>query len=205
MDQPELMMNLKFDSRECCICYSTPQVIKASLACGHVFCRSCLMRWGVKRNICPTCVREFNRFLYKNDDGQTKMMQLASVPKVDQVPQQRRMQKWIIGINIFCILSLIPLLMLFERHLNFLDESNRDLTIFVTAAIVALCGVRVGHHDANQCQRRYYIGYNPLLLPSVDLFLSSVLLIIHLINFPNSNPLAIQWLNAFHDFLYDNF
>jgi len=135
------------------------------------------MKWGEKRNICPTCVKEFTRFTYKNANGKTVMMKLVSPPKMDQEPQQHRTPKWIIGFAIYCILSIIPLLVLLESHLNFLHESNRNLIIIVTAAIVVFCGVRVRvHHDVHQLAIE--IWYDLRHLFNVTWFLSSILLIL---------------------------
>lgn len=197
MDQPELMMNLKFDSGECCICYSTPQVIKASLACGHVFCRSCLMRWSEKRNICPTCVQEFDHFVYKNaNNGKTEIMQIVPAPKVDP----HRTPIWIVVCTILLMLLNIPFLVLLESQLNFLQESYKNLIIIVTAAIVVFCGVRIRvHHDGHQLGIE--IWYDPRALSNLTFYLNVCLLIIILIPF---NALEIQWRNALPDFWYGN-
>lgn len=204
MDQPESLMNLTFDDGECCICYTTPQVVKASLACGHVFCRSCIMRWSEKRNICPACVQEFDRFVFKNANGKTEVVQIASEPKVDQEPHQRRLPKLISATNIFSMLSVIPLLMLVEDKLKFLDESNRNFIIIVIAVVIVLCGVRVGHHNVHQLHRRYFLWYEPLHPPAVNAITSSMFLLLHFTQPLDDYPLLFQWLDAFLDVLYED-
>lgn len=77
MDKPEkkdvLLKHVKFapwfDDGECPVCYSKPQVIKAAPQCGHVFCRSCLLR--CTNNECPVCVQEFSHFVHLDEDGNT--------------------------------------------------------------------------------------------------------------------------------------
>ncbi len=88
MKVDELTMNLKFDNEECSICYSAPQKNKASLLCGHVFCRSCLLAWSKKNNICPFCIQKFQQFLYVNDDGNTEIQLVSEAEaELEQDPE----------------------------------------------------------------------------------------------------------------------
>ena len=59
-----------FDDGECPICYSTPQVDKAILPCGHVYCFQCLKKWSDIRKLratCPVCNTALSEIA--NDNG----------------------------------------------------------------------------------------------------------------------------------------
>lgn len=59
-----------FDNGECPICYSIPQVDKAILPCGHVFCFQCLKKWSDIRKLratCPVCNTALSEIA--NDNG----------------------------------------------------------------------------------------------------------------------------------------
>jgi len=57
----------KFDDGKCAICHSSPQVLKSSPSCGHVFCRDCLIKFFTIKKECPTCKRKFEDFFVGDD------------------------------------------------------------------------------------------------------------------------------------------
>ncbi len=58
-DRTKKKLKIVFDSGECPVCYSDPQVNAACPPCGHVCCLQCLVEWSKRSSTCPVCVTKF--------------------------------------------------------------------------------------------------------------------------------------------------
>jgi len=55
----------------CPICYDSINNLANLDNCNHDFCKSCIMEWSKKTNLCPMCKKEFKKILYY-EKGKTK-------------------------------------------------------------------------------------------------------------------------------------
>ncbi len=65
----EFIEYLDYDDGNCPICFTSPQLSKSRLPCGHVYCFECISEWSEVKWECPFCKQRFESFVTSIDQS----------------------------------------------------------------------------------------------------------------------------------------